>query len=97
MCRLFCIFDRHRIVFAVLKCAEAGTLETDSAARTNAREPVEVEPGMHQSRKEQGIQRTSKRLLFADRREALMLAREESGIEAGGELGRASVIPSKAP
>ncbi|WP_201755456.1 hypothetical protein [Paenibacillus glycinis] len=52
---------------------------------------------MHQSRKEQGIQRTSKRLLFADRREALMLAREESGIEAGGELGRASVIPSKAP
>ncbi|WP_192043549.1 hypothetical protein [Paenibacillus rhizovicinus] len=52
---------------------------------------------MHQSRKEQGIERTSKRLLHADRREAIMLAREESSIEAGGELGRASVMPSKTP
>ncbi|MFC4809045.1 hypothetical protein [Paenibacillus sp. GCM10023250] len=52
---------------------------------------------MHQSRKEQGIERTAKRLLFADRREAIMLAREESGIEAGGELGRAAVLPPRMP
>jgi hypothetical protein len=52
---------------------------------------------MHQSRKEQGVERSAKRLLNADRREAIMLAREESAIEAGGELGRASVMPAKTP
>lgn len=62
-----------------------------------ARNTAEVEPSMHQSRKEQGIERTAKRLLHADRREAIMLAREESGIEAGGELGRMAVVPPKTP
>ncbi|MBM7563734.1 hypothetical protein [Paenibacillus sacheonensis] len=52
---------------------------------------------MHQSRKEQGLERTSRRLLNADRQEAIMLAREESNIEAGGELGRAAAIPRKTP
>lgn len=42
---------------------------------------------MHQSRKEQGIQRESRKLYQADFREALIMAGIESGTEAAEEPG----------
>ncbi|MFF2480507.1 hypothetical protein [Paenibacillus sp. NPDC058071] len=41
---------------------------------------------MHQSRKEQGMERTTRRLLHADRREALVWSELEGDIEAAEEL-----------
>jgi len=40
---------------------------------------------MHQSRKEQGIERSTRKLLQPERREALLLAVLEEGIEDGTE------------
>jgi hypothetical protein len=43
------------------------------------------ETAMHQSRKEQGIERISRRLLHPDRREAKVMAELEDDIEAAEE------------
>jgi len=40
---------------------------------------------MHQSRKEQGIERSTRKLLLTERREGLLLAVLEEGIEDGAE------------
>ncbi|GGG83638.1 hypothetical protein [Paenibacillus radicis (ex Gao et al. 2016)] len=40
---------------------------------------------MHQSRKEQGMERTARRLIHADRREALIWSQLEGDIEAAEE------------
>ncbi|WP_173275659.1 hypothetical protein [Paenibacillus sp. NEAU-GSW1] len=40
---------------------------------------------MHQSRKEQGMERTARRLIHADRREALIWSELEGDIEAAEE------------
>ncbi|WP_274650039.1 hypothetical protein [Paenibacillus humicola] len=40
---------------------------------------------MHQSRKEQGLERTSRRMLHADRREALVFSELEDDIEAAAD------------
>lgn len=40
---------------------------------------------MHQSRKEQGLERTAKKLLNPDRREARMMAELDTDIEAAEE------------
>ncbi|MBB3109939.1 hypothetical protein FHS18_002002 [Paenibacillus phyllosphaerae] len=40
---------------------------------------------MHQSRKEQGLERSSRRLLQPDRREAMIFADLEEDIEAAAE------------
>ncbi|REE84340.1 hypothetical protein A8990_11515 [Paenibacillus taihuensis] len=54
---------------------------------------------MHQSRKEQGYERVSRRLLHADRREALIFSEMEADIEAsaefGGSRGRIPLNPVK--
>ena len=48
------------------------------------------ESAMHQSRKEQGMERTSRRLLHPDRLEARIMAEWEADIEAAEEWeGRA--------
>lgn len=40
---------------------------------------------MHQSRKEQGVERSSRKLLHPDRREALLFTEFEEDAEAAGE------------
>jgi hypothetical protein len=40
---------------------------------------------VHQSRKEQGLERTSRRLLHPDRREAMIFSELEEDIEAAAE------------
>ena len=40
---------------------------------------------MHQSRKEQGLERSSRRLLSPDRREAIIFSQLEEDIEAAAE------------
>ncbi|WP_165822385.1 hypothetical protein [Paenibacillus montanisoli] len=52
---------------------------------------------MHQSRKEQGVERISRRLLHADRREALIFAELEEQIEAAAELGGFAAAPKRSP
>ncbi|MCQ6560904.1 hypothetical protein [Paenibacillus mendelii] len=42
---------------------------------------------MHQSRKEQGLERSSRQLIQSDRREAMIFAEMEASIEASSELG----------
>ncbi|WP_165279861.1 hypothetical protein [Paenibacillus protaetiae] len=42
---------------------------------------------MHQSRKEQGLQRESRKLLHADFREAIILAGAENNVEVSDEPG----------
>lgn len=41
---------------------------------------------MHQSRKEQGMERSSRRLLHSDRREALLMSRLEEQVETSEEF-----------
>ncbi|SEM69175.1 hypothetical protein [Paenibacillus sp. OV219] len=50
---------------------------------------------MHQSRKEQGYERMSRRILHADRREALIFSELEEDIEAAAEWG--SAMPKRDP
>lgn len=51
---------------------------------------------MHQSRKEQGYERVSRRLLHADRREALIFSEMEEDIEAAAEFG-GGAMPRRDP
>ena len=41
---------------------------------------------MHQSRKEQGVERASRRLLHTDRREAIVMSRLEEQVETAEEF-----------
>ncbi|WP_308634710.1 hypothetical protein [Paenibacillus silvisoli] len=52
---------------------------------------------MHQSRKEQGVERMSRRMLHADRREALIFAEHEEEIEAAAEFGGFAAAPKRSP
>ncbi|MBP3961366.1 hypothetical protein [Paenibacillus lignilyticus] len=52
---------------------------------------------MHQSRKEQSVERISRRLLHADRREALIFAEMEENIEASADFGGFAATPRRSP
>lgn len=52
---------------------------------------------MHQSRKEQGIERASRRLLHADRREARVMSELEEDIEAAEEWAGFPQHPRRDP
>ncbi|BBH19296.1 hypothetical protein Back11_06410 [Paenibacillus baekrokdamisoli] len=52
---------------------------------------------MHQSRKEQGIERSSRKLLNPDRREAQLFAQLEEDIEAASEFTGGESSPRRAP
>ncbi|MGG4146973.1 hypothetical protein ABEW34_28065 [Paenibacillus algorifonticola] len=60
-----------------------------SAAIGRGRRPVyfvpEANERMHQSRKEQGLERISRKLLHADRHEAIRLSQLEEDMEAAEE------------
>ncbi|MBW7476257.1 hypothetical protein K0T92_16050 [Paenibacillus oenotherae] len=52
---------------------------------------------MHQSRKEQGVERSTRRLLHPDRREALLFSEFEEDIEAAAEWAAGTSSPRHGP
>ncbi|CAH1204340.1 hypothetical protein PAECIP111893_02227 [Paenibacillus plantiphilus] len=52
---------------------------------------------MHQSRKEQGVERSSRRLLHPDRREAILFSEFEEDIEAAAEWAAGAFSSHQGP
>ncbi|MFB9327210.1 hypothetical protein ACFFSY_14880 [Paenibacillus aurantiacus] len=75
---------------------ERATLDTYDCFSFSSDIDVEgVRAVMHQSRKEQGVERSSRRLLQPDRREALIFSELEEDIEAASEWAVGGVAPRR--